>query len=449
MVSKDQALDVCQRAIAAARSDQAEAVMLARDHHLTRFATNHIHQNVAERDAKLMVRVAIGQKVGLANTNRLGAEDVAAVVREAEAIARLQRDNPHWRSLPAPPVAAQGLVSRTVDPGIRDFGPQERAAGVATIVDQAKAAGLAAAGTVSNSHMALAVVNSLGADAYAESTTLNASAVVSGEAGSGYAEATAKDLGEIDLAKVGRVAVEKALAAQNPSDLPPGEYTVVLEPAAVGDLLQMLAFLGLGAQAAQEGRSFMAGKLGEQVVGENISIWDDGHDPQGLPFVFDLEGVPKQRVSLIENGVARGFVYDSLTASREDRRSTGHALMPEMTYGPLPLNLFMAPGQTTLAEMIASTQRGVLVTRFHYTNPVHPVKAIITGMTRDGTFLIENGRIARPVKNLRFTESILRAFSGVEGISRERELLGMFSLGGMLVPAIKVAEFSFTGATDF
>jgi predicted Zn-dependent protease len=213
----------------------------------------------------------------------------------------------------------------------------------------------------------------------------------------------------------------------------------------------MMAYTGLGAVAMQEGRSFMVGKIGQQIVDPRVSIWDDGLDPAGIPTPFDFEGVPKQRVDFIEKGVARGVVYDSYRAGKEeDKESTGHALPAPNSMGPFPLNTFFAPGDATVEEMIESTERGVYVTRFHYTRPVEPTKLVITGMTRDGTFLIENGEIAYPVKNLRFTQSYLEALNNVEGIGREPQLLSGFSgLFRSSIPALKLGGFNFTGATEF
>jgi predicted Zn-dependent protease len=201
----------------------------------------------------------------------------------------------------------------------------------------------------------------------------------------------------------------------------------------------------------QEGRSFMVGKIGEQIVDPRVSIWDDASDPRGLPLPFDFEGVPKQRVDLIENGVARGVVYDSYRAGKEEgKTSTGHALPAPNSFGPFPLNTFFGAGDATLEEMIASTERGLYITRFHYTRPVEPTKVVVTGMTRDGTFLIEDGKIACPVRNLRFTQSYLDALNHVDMIGKDHRLLsGMGGLGGTVQPALKLGSFAFTGVTEF
>ncbi|MFN2231126.1 MAG: TldD/PmbA family protein, partial [Anaerolineae bacterium] len=249
----------------------------------------------------------------------------------------------------------------------------------------------------------------------------------------------------------GRVAVDKALRGRNPTEVEPGTYTVILEEDAVADMLFTLGRLGLGALSVQEGRSFMNGRFGQCITGEKITIWDDGHDTRGIVQPFDYEGVPKQRVTLIEEGIAKAVVYDSFTAGREEgKTSTGHSLPAPNMIGPMPLNLFLAPGVASKGEMLASTERGVWVTRFHYTNPVHPVKAVLTGMTRDGTFLIEKGEITRPLKNLRFTQGILEAFAAASMLGAELKLI-VAGWGGSAtcVPALKIDGFRFTGTTEF
>ncbi len=265
---------------------------------------------------------------------------------------------------------------------------------------------------------------------------------------SGYAERTGVDATKVDVGAAGREAIEKTLRSRNPVHLDPGDYTTVLEPYAVGTMIDYLSFIGLGALSVQEGRSFMNGRFGEQIVGENVTLWDDGLDPAGVPVPFDFEGVPKQRVVFFERGIAKGIVYDSFTAGREGRQSTGHALPAPNSYGPVPLNLFLAPGDADRAALLRGIERGLWVTRFHYVNVVHPTKAILTGMTRDGTFLIENGEISRPVHNLRFTQSVLEALCQVEAIGRDPMML-QDEVGGTRVPALRIGCFSFTSATEF
>jgi predicted Zn-dependent protease len=263
--------------------------------------------------------------------------------------------------------------------------------------------------------------------------------------GSGYAEAAAVDASTIDAAALGREAAGKARATADAVSLDPGDYTVVLEEYAVVDLLDMLGYLGFSALAVQEERSFA--ETGRRIGSELVTIVDDGYDPSGLPLPFDFEGVAKRRVVLVEDGVCRDVVYDSQTAARAGVTSTGHGLPAPNTWGPFPLNMLMEAGTAERDDLIAGLDRGLLVTRFHYTNPVHPKLAIVTGMTRDGTFLVEDGRIIGPVKNLRYTQSYLDALAGTVAVARSRKALKGF-LGCAVVPAVRIEGWTFTGGTE-
>jgi predicted Zn-dependent protease len=268
---------------------------------------------------------------------------------------------------------------------------------------------------------------------------------MSADGGSGYAEAVAVDADSIDAAAIGREAAEKAGAASRPVAVEPGDWPVVLEEYAVVDILDMLGYLGFSAQAVQEDRTFF--EPGRRIGSDLVSIVDDGRDPATLPLAFDFEGVAKQPVVLLEAGVCRHVVYDAQTAAREGRLSTGHGLPAPNPWGPFPVNMLMTAGETSRDALIGGLDRGLLVTRFHYTNPVHPKLAIVTGMTRDGTFLVEGGRVVGPVKNLRFTQSYLEALAGVVAVARERRSLKGF-LGGVAVPAVRIDGWTFTGATE-
>ena len=253
------------------------------------------------------------------------------------------------------------------------------------------------------------------------------------------------DATTIDPAAIGREAAEKARASANAVAIEHGDYPVVLEEYAVVDLLDMLGYLGFSALAVQEERSFF--EPGKRIGSDLVTIRDDGADPAGLPMSFDYEGLPKQRVELVERGTCRNVVYDVQTAARDGVESTGHGLPAPNPYGPFPLNMVMEPGDATRDELIGGLDRGLLVTRFHYTNPVHPKLAIVTGMTRDGTFLVEGGRIVGPVRNLRYTQSYLDALRGTVAVGSERRTLKGF-LGGVAVPAVRIENWTFTGTTE-
>jgi predicted Zn-dependent protease len=292
---------------------------------------------------------------------------------------------------------------------------------------------------------AVAVANSRGIRAAERRTTSQLLTVTMGpDDGTGYAEQCAIDATTIDAAAIGREAAERARASVNPVTVDPGDYPVVLHQYAVVDLLDMLGYLGFSGLAVQEDRSFW--EAGKRVASPLVTVVDDGLDPAGLPMGFDAEGVPKQRLALLEAGVCRDIAFDQQTAARVGRPSTGHGLPAPNPYGPFPTNMVMAPGDASFDELVGGLDRGLLVTRFHYTNPVHGKRVIITGMTRDGTFLVEGGKIVGPVRNLRFTMSYLDALANVEAVSRERRCIRGF-LGGSVVPALRLSSFSFTGAT--
>ena len=227
--------------------------------------------------------------------------------------------------------------------------------------------------------------------------------------------------------------------------VPAGDYPVVLEEYAVVDITDQLGYLGFNALSVLEGRSFA--EPGRRIGSELVTIVDDGSDRHGLPMGFDYEGVPKQRVTMLEAGVCRDVVYDSQTAARSGHASTGHGLPAPNPYGPFPLNAVMSAGRLSREELIGGLDRGLLVTRFHYTNVVHPKLAIITGMTRDGTFLVEGGKIVGPVRNLRYTQSYLDALAGVSAVSSTRKTVRGF-LGAAVVPALRIDVWTFTGVTE-
>jgi PmbA protein len=440
-------LDLAERALAHAEragATEAEALVAADDARLTRFANSEIHQNVAESDAEINLRFVVGRRVGVASSNRVDDEGLRRLAETAGAIARNSAELEDWGGLPEPTPISE--IEASFAAATADATPELRAEGVRAVIAAADAAGVISYGSFSTSTDVIAVANSKGVRASQRRTTSQLLTVaMAPDGGSGYAESAAVDVSSIDAAAIGREAADKARSTANPVSVDPGDWPVVLEEYAVVDLLSMLGYMGFSALAVQEERSFA--EPGRRVGSELVTIVDDGMDAATLPMAFDYEGVAKQRVSLIEKGVCRDVVYDAQTAARAGRASTGHGLPAPNPYGPFPLNMAMAGGSTARDELIAGLERGLLVTRFHYTNPVHPKLAIVTGMTRDGTFLVEGGRIVGPVRNLRFTQSYLEAMAGTSAVSEERRTLrGDF--GGVVVPAIRVDSWTFTGATE-
>jgi predicted Zn-dependent protease len=448
--------------LAASDADQAEVLLYGVNAALTRFANNQIHQNVDEDDLIVQVRAVVGGRAGVASTNDTSQAGLEAVAARAAAFARLQPEG-EAVSLPSPrPIARIDAFN----PATAACGPEQRAHVVREICEAAKSAGLTAAGAFRIGVSELAVANTLGVWGYHRDATADINTVVFGADSSGHAERLSLDAGEIDGATIAAEAIEACRRGANPRAVEPGSYDVVLMPYAVADTLDFFASLSFGARAVEEKRSFMAGRLGEKLMADIVSIWDDGASLDGIPSPFDPEGVPVRRVDFIRNGVAVDIAYDSRYGARAGRESTGHAVPAGNPFGPLPGNLFLAPGDASLDDLIASTERGILVSRFWYTRTVHPLNVVVTGMTRDGTFLIEKGRIAGPVHNLRFTQSYLEAMQQVDLIGRETMLLPSDSggwiktigsngvslpslAGSARVPALKLRGWNFTGTTDF
>ena len=431
--------------LAHSKADQTEILVFDGDESLTRFANNEIHQNVSHRDATLLTRVVFGKRIGVASLNNASEEGVKQVIERASALAEHQVEDPDFQTLPGPQPGqkAGGYVEATAAST-----PEERAEAVGILVARAMESGLVAAGAFSTEAGQIAIGNSLGVFSHHTTTEARLSAVVMSDTSSGYADQVTSDVREVDSDAVARIAVEKALRGKEPQSIEPGEYEVVLDEPAVCDIVDFLAYLGFGALAVQEGRSFMAGHIGEKVLGDNITVWDDGLAADTIPFPFDFEGVPKQRVDLVTNGIAKGLVYDTNTALKDGVASTGHGLPAGSTFGPVPRNLFLAPGTASKEELIRSVKRGIFVTRFWYTRTVHPLSITVTGMTRDGTFLIENGEIVAPVRNLRFTQSYVEALNHVDLLGKDAKLQkDMFAYNR--VPALKIAKWNFTGVTEY
>jgi PmbA protein len=441
-MEKKKAFEILEKGLTYSVADQAELVLMGEDFSLTRFAENVIHQNMARMDHTLMARVVLGKKVGVAVTNSIEDENIKKVVKDAEEIAKNQQEDPDFVSLPASSLA---LEVKSFSPKTSEYSPSERAKGIENAVRRCKSQNTSGTGAFQTETDVTCVVNSLGTRQYFQETKAQFSLTASlSDTASGWAQGYNQDVKKIDIENIAQTAVFKAILSSNPIELPPGKYTVILEEAAVASLLLFLGFLGFGAKTFTQGRSFMAGKIGEKITGDNISIIEDPYDPVMNAMPFDYEGVVKKKVPLIENGVAKGVVYNSYYANKTGVESTGHALPPNNAFGPYPKNMVMSPGNSNLGEMISSTEKGILITHFWYINYMNPMKTMVTGTTRDGTFLIEDGMIKSAVKNMRIGQSILEAFSNVEMMSKDRKLCPQYGVV-MYVPAMKIKDFAFIG----
>ncbi|KPJ65751.1 hypothetical protein AMJ44_09565 [candidate division WOR-1 bacterium DG_54_3] len=449
MIGKEKILDNLSSVVKKSEVDQTEAVYIGGESGLTRFANSTIHQNVFEANSKVYFRAALGKKIGVAATNSFIKADLEKALSNAIEIAKNQKENPDFPGLPS---QKDALSLNTYFDKTARFTPMQRAQEIKKIFDQIKVHNLTAAGSFSTGQTEIAVVNTNGVDCYQPLTSTFLNIVVTGDNSSGYADCLSRNVEDINAENLAQIAIKKCLESKDPKVLEPGEYDVVLEPTAVAALLEWMNYIGFGSKPFQEGTSFLSNRIGQKIMGKDVTIYDDGNDQSAIAFPFDFEGVPKQKVTLVEKGVAKGVVYDSISAHKDKVKSTGHALTPDSAEGALALNVFVEPGDSSLDKMIESVDRGLLVTRFHYINGLlDTTNALLTGMTRDGTFLIENGKVKHGIKNLRFTESMLKAFSNVVQISKDRKIVNSWwgDVGCVVAPAMLMKSFKFTGKTEF
>ncbi len=441
MIGREEILRVLKRALEGVEGP-TEIVFMGGRSELTRYTKSQIHQNVAEEDLSIHVKAVEGKRVGVVRTNQLSVEAIAAAERKARELARRQPENPFFPGLLGP---QEYTPTETYCESTPNFGPRKRAEVLKEIFAAAEEKGFEVAGSFSISEWEVALANTEGLEAYQPVTGAEIGLVVMSEEGMARADAFSHDVERIDFDSLAKGAISRCELDRDKIELPPGEYTVILEPACLAEILGWLSFTAFGSEAYLSGQSFLAGALGERSMGENITIYDSAWEPeaQGLP--FDFEGMPKRKVVLIERGINRGVVFDRAGARRANAEPTGHAPPPGSPWGAVPWNLCLAPGDSSLEEMIASCKRGILVSNFHYVNGYLDTKrALMTGMTRYGTFLVENGEITRALANLRWTESMLKAFSNVVAISREREAFARDGAFTSIVPAVMIEGFTFT-----
>jgi predicted Zn-dependent protease len=433
---------------------------------LTRFANNTITQNIEEQSQHISVRVSFGGRTARATTNKYDEESLRRVVASAEALARVQEDDPE---LPAMPTAQEvtehapqdGASVQRYFESTASLTPKRRAAAVAGMVEVATQNSLNSAGTISSGHLAEGIYNSRGVADWYEQTLAEVSVTMLGDTSSGWQKANHPDVAELTPKTMAKIAAQKAIASSDPIELPPGKYTVILEPSAVLDIVGFM-FWDFGGSALLEQRSFLNERIGTQLFGKNITAWDDVYDARQVGAPFDGEGMKRHRLKLIDEGVVQAVTYARASATRMRQSelaskvgpiaATGHGFPLPNEIGELPINLvFSGPpdGEAqTVDQMVASTERGILVTRLWYIREVDPYEKLLTGMTRDGTFLVEDGKIRGGIRNFRFNESLIHMLSNVEAMSEPVRASGEESMD-MVVPAMKVRDFNFTETTKF
>ena len=439
--------DLFQQVLEAARAlgvTQIEAIVSQDTQALTRFANNAIHQNVAERSTQLSVRPAIEGRTARATTNRLDRSGIRDVVAEAVALTRLNESDADLPPLAEP--AEIDDVQRYFETTAQTS-PEDRARAVADAIGEVSGAGQTAAGIYSTDESRFALYNSRGVAASYRETMARFSVTAMAGDSSGWAKASACDRHALNPVALAWSAARKAARSHHPRELPPGRYTVILEPAAVLDLVGQM-FMDFSGTAIRDGRSFLNDRVGEKLFGENITVFDDARHPLQAGSVFDAEGVPRRRLTLVEGGVVREIAYCRQAAALAGVAPTGHGFPLPNETGEAPMNIVIAGGDISVEEMVASTEHGILVTRLWYIREVDPYQKIFTGMTRDGTCLVEGGEVSAGVRNFRFNVGLMEMLSNVEALSPAVRASGEETFD-MVVPAMKVRGFNFTEVTRF
>jgi PmbA protein len=411
---------------------------------LTRFANNAIHQNVAEHGVTISIRAVLDGRTARATTNRLDEDSLRAAIEASLSLAHSQPKDP----LLLPMLGKQRY--RRVNRFIKRTAAltaEDRAQAVRCACDLAIENGQVAAGIFASGQSQSAIGNSLGLFAAYRETHSEFSITMQQEPAASWAKANSADVRAFDPQKLAERASEKAHLASDARELAPGRYTVILEPAAVLDLVGFL-FYDFAATALRDKRSCLNDRMGKQLFGKNITITDDVYHPlqEGAP--FDGEGLPRERVTLVESGIPKNLVYSRASAKAARKKPTGHGFALPNEYGEAPMNLVFEGGDSSLEKMVASTDRGLLVTRLWYIREVDPYEKVMTGMTRDGLFLVENGTVTGAVRNFRFNQSLIEMLKNVELLSPAVRATGEEAFE-MVVPAMKVRDFHFSEVTKF
>ncbi|HXH38146.1 MAG TPA: metallopeptidase TldD-related protein [Thermoanaerobaculia bacterium] len=439
---------ILDAALNAAGAAEADAVFISVDQNISRFANSNLHQNMSEVSAELTLRVIVDDAMGVASTTVFDADEIARTAALAREAARhsdpLQNFSGLYRqSEPLPSV-------HTFDEATAAIPPADKARALREMFDRGRKFKIEFAGAYGTGSSSTAVANTHGVRRYCTMTSSDASVIAIGANGSGYA--TGIDRRNLDVVALGDEATSKAILCDGTiEEIEPGPYDVILEPPATAEVADWMNLITLSGSCIDDGSSFFVGNIGKQILGANFTLADDALDETFLPFPFDLEGLPKRRVALIERGVVRTPAVDKAYADRLGVAPTATCWNLGGTEHGSAFHLAIDGGDATREELIRSTRRGIWVTRFNYVNGLlEPKTALMTGTTRDGTFLIRDGEVVARLPNLRWTQSIVEAFSRIEGLTRERRRVATWynHFGGTIAPVMKIAGWNFGGVAQ-
>jgi len=444
MASPAELKRLAERVLKISDADETEVEIDATTDALTRFANNTIHQNVAERICSLSVRVVVDGRTARATTNKTDDESLRRAVASAVSLARNEPENADLLPMLRPQKYRK--VTRFFA-ATANTTAEDRARAVARVCKMAERAKQTAAGIFASGETESVTANSKGLVAGYRQTRAEFSVTMLEKNSSGWAKANSPDIDAINPEALALCASQRASESREPREIAPGPYTAILPPAAVLDLVGFL-FYDFAGTAVLDKRSCFTGRIGKKVFGENITLWDDVYHPLQSGPAYDGEGLPRQKVLLVDRGVVKNLVYSRATAKKMKARPTGHGFSLPNEYGEAPMNLVFEGGNASIDEMVRTTERGVLVTRLWYIREVDPYEKILTGMTRDGTFRIENGRISGGIRNFRFNQSMIEMLSNVEMLGPAVRAAGEESFE-MVVPAMRIANFHFSEVTKF
>ncbi|PLX17712.1 MAG: hypothetical protein C0601_06685 [Candidatus Muiribacterium halophilum] len=415
---------------------------------LTRFGENEITQNVSQEITGAEILLVKDKKVSKVSLDDLSKENIKMVIEKAATLLEFQEDQEHIPDFPIDEIIENENLNW--DKETASVSPEKRSEVVKGFVKKCKENKLLASGTVSDVVNSITLASSKGLFAYHEYTRGEFTATAMDDDGySGWGSISEKSYDINKINELQENIVKKAILSKDPVEIEPKEYTVILEPAAVSDLFLFLSYVGLSTQGYYLGTSPFSNRLGEKILSEKLTITDDFSHEQNPGFPFDFEGVRKKSLEIVNKGILNRLPFDLKWAEKKGKSSTGHGFPFPNTMGPLCGNLVIAPGESSMEEIISSSKDALLITHFHYTNIINPNDITITGMTRDGVYKIKDGKITNSVKNMRFTESVIKALNNIEAISSDQVFQSAFFGGGFVLPALKINNFRFSSKTDY
>ena len=453
MLGKEKSLEILEKALKLSKADETEVLLMGHNHCLSRYANSQIHQNVAEVNTTLHIKAVVGSKIGVTSINSFDPESISIAVNTAHRIALTQKDIENYSGLPD---AVEIPEIQAYFPRTAEINAEEKALIIQDMIVRTHGDKMTLNGAFYTGASEVAVANSNGLSAYHIGTKSNIVALTSGKDVSGYASMSSRNVDDIDYTRLVEESLASAKKYNGVRNLEPGKYPVILEEYAVAEMLIYLSDMALTADSVENEHSFVVPEKGKKLFGEHINLFDDAMNPATFMMACDYEGVPKKRLDFIRGGVVTGnYTHNNFTAGKEGVKSTGHALPPGSGISrSYPFQMFMDTGKHSYNDMLKEMGTGVLVKRFHYLTAVHPLKTIISGMTRDGVFWVENGEITGRLNNMRFTQSIIEALKNVKALSNTRKLIWFrdFTLNFplcMMVPRLYIEDFNFTGQTEF